>query len=79
MTIFNHSPLGDSGAANSDMETRLWDYIDGTSNTEERSFVEQLIATNLEWKSKYKELLEVHQLVSGHIELDEPSMRSAGT
>ena len=75
MTTFNHSPLGDSGAGSSDMEARLWDYIDGTSNAEERSFVEQLIASNLEWKVKYKELLDVHQLVSGHIELDEPSLR----
>lgn len=75
MTTFNHSPLGDSSAENSDMEARLWDYIDGASNTEEHSIVEQLIASNLEWKVKYKELLEVHQLVSGHLELDEPSLR----
>jgi len=75
MTTFNHSPLGDSGAESDDMEARLWDYIDGNSNTEEHSIVEKLIASNLEWKVKYKELLEVHQLVSGHLELDEPSLR----
>jgi len=75
MTTFNYSPLEDSGAPNSEMETRLWDYIDGTSSAEERSFVEQLIASHQEWKAKYSELLEVHQLVSGHLELDEPSLR----
>ena len=75
MTTFNHSPLGDSGAEGSEMEARLWDYIDGTISAGERSLVEKLIASNQEWKIKYKELLDVHHLVSGHIELDEPSMR----
>jgi hypothetical protein len=56
------------------IEERLWDYIDGTCNAEEKTFIEQLIATNLEWKSKYQELLEVHQLM-GNIELEQPSMR----
>lgn len=80
MSTFNYSPLADEGQAGDpigEMELRLWDYIDGNCNAEEKGFVEQLIATNLEWKAKYKELLEVHQLVSGHIELDAPSMRFA--
>jgi hypothetical protein len=57
------------------METRLWDYIDGLSSAEERSFIEKLIAENIEWRRKYHELLDVHQLMQQHIELDEPSMR----
>jgi hypothetical protein len=57
------------------MEDRLWDFIDGTSGAEEKSFIEQLLESNMEWRAKYKELLEVHQLMSNHIELDEPSMR----
>lgn len=56
------------------IEERLWDFIDGTCNAEEKTFIEQLIATNAEWKAKYKELLEVNQLM-GNIDLDEPSMR----
>jgi hypothetical protein len=56
------------------IEERLWDFIDGTSNAEEKTFIEQLIATNAEWKAKYKELLEVHQLM-GNIELEHPSLR----
>ncbi len=57
------------------IEDRLWDYIDGSSNAAEKSFVEQLIATQEAWRSKYHELLEVHQLVNTSLELDEPSMR----
>ncbi len=57
------------------MEDRLWDYIDGSGNAEEKSFVEQLIATQEAWRNKYHELLDVHQLMQGSLELDEPSMR----
>ncbi|HVM89121.1 MAG TPA: hypothetical protein VMT76_13105 [Puia sp.] len=60
------------------MEERLWDYIDGLSSMKERSAIDKLIETNLEWKNKYKELLEAHQLmISG--DLDEPSMRFTKT
>ena len=56
------------------MEDRLWDFIDGSSTPAERSMIEELLATHQEWQQKYKELLDVHQLLntSG---LDAPSMR----
>ena len=57
------------------MEDRLWDYIDGSGNAEEKNFVEELIATQEAWRSKYHELLEVHQLMNSSLELDAPSMR----
>lgn len=57
------------------IEDRLWDYIDGSSNAEEKTFVEQLIATQQAWRKKYHELLDVHQLMNTSLELDEPSMR----
>lgn len=57
------------------IEERLWDYIDGLSAPEERSAIEQLIDSNIEWRNKYHELLEVHQLMSNSLELEEPSMR----
>jgi anti-sigma factor RsiW len=57
------------------MEERLWDYLDGACSSEERMFIERLIATNHEWKNKYQELLELQDLLSHHLELDEPSMR----
>ena len=56
------------------MEDRLWDYIDGLSSTAEKTAVETLIAANLEWQRKYKELLDVHQLMTSS-ELDAPSLR----
>ena len=43
------------------MEERLWDYIDGLSSPAEKSAVETLIAQNIEWLRKYKELLNIHQ------------------
>jgi hypothetical protein len=56
------------------MEDRLWDYIDGLSSPAERSAIETLIAANQEWRRKYRELLDVHQLLAG-AELEEPSLR----
>lgn len=56
------------------MEERLWEYIDGFANTEERSMIEELVANNQEWREKYGELLNVHQLLNAS-ELDAPSMR----
>lgn len=56
------------------MEDRLWDYIDGLSSPAEKSAVEALIAANIEWQRKYKELLNVHQLMTSS-DLDAPSMR----
>jgi hypothetical protein len=57
------------------MEDTLWNFIDGTSTPADKTMVEQLIASRQEWKQKYHELLEVHQLMSNHLELEEPSMR----
>src|SRR5689334_9119459 len=56
------------------MEERLWDYIDGLSSPAEKSAIETLIAENIEWQRKYKELLNIHQMM-GTAELDAPSMR----
>ena len=56
------------------MEERLWTYIDGASEAEERSAIEKLLDSNVEWQAKYRELLEVHQLLHA-TELEEPSMR----
>jgi hypothetical protein len=56
------------------IESRLWDYIDGLSNPEEKTAIEQLIDEHIEWRNKYKELLEVQQLMSSS-ELDMPSLR----
>ena len=65
----NQFPQGSS------IEERLWDYIDGLASAEERRFIDEMIANNLEWKQKYQDLLEVHTLTMDHLDLDEPSMR----
>ena len=56
------------------IEERLWSYIDGHLGGEEKSTIEQLLQSNLEWQRKYRELLEVHELLQSS-ELEEPSMR----
>jgi hypothetical protein len=56
------------------IEDRLWDYIDGISNPAERSAIDELLAANFEWRQKYRELLNVHQLLNTS-ELEAPSMR----
>ncbi|HUR11117.1 MAG TPA: hypothetical protein VM012_07095 [Flavitalea sp.] len=57
------------------MEDRLWEYIDGTIPESEKTFIAQMVQSNQEWKTKYAELLEVHQLLHTHMEMEEPSMR----
>jgi hypothetical protein len=56
------------------IDDRLWEYIDGLSSIEEGSAIEKLIDTNKQWKEKYHELLELHQLVQSSA-LEEPSLR----
>lgn len=56
------------------MEERLWNYIDGTASATEKTVIEQLLASDAEWKIKYKELLEVNQLLQSS-ELESPSLR----
>ena len=55
-------------------EQQLWAFIDGVSSVEERSTIEKLLASNQEWKKKYDELLDIHQLMNSS-ELEHPSMR----
>ena len=56
------------------IEERLWSYIDGVSEGQEKSAIEQLLQSNLEWQRKYRELLEINELLHSS-ELEEPSMR----
>jgi TM2 domain-containing membrane protein YozV len=64
-----NTPLGNGG-----IDDRLWEFIDGQTSNEEGSAIEKLIETNKEWKEKYHELLELHQLVQSSA-LEEPSLR----
>lgn len=66
-----HSPsAGGAGG----IEERLWNFIDGTVSTGEKTVIEKLLQTNEEWKAKYNELLQVIKLLQAS-ELEAPSMR----
>ena len=56
------------------MDERLWDYIDGMSSANEKSAIEKLLESNIEWKQKYHELLETNKLLHSS-ELEGPSLR----
>jgi len=57
------------------IEEKLWSYIDGSLEKDENNFVEQLLQHNQEWKAKYAELMDVHQLMQDNIDLEHPSLR----
>ena len=57
------------------MELQIWEYLDGSSTTEERVRIERAIATDEEWKSKYDEIIRFHESLSGQLELEQTSMR----
>lgn len=56
------------------IEQQLWSYIDGVSSAGDRSAIEKLLETNQEWKKKYNQLLDIHQLMNSS-DLEHPSMR----
>ena len=55
-------------------EQQLWSYIDGLSSGDEKIAIEKLLESNPEWKKKYHELLNIHQLLHSS-ELEHPSLR----
>jgi hypothetical protein len=57
-----------------EMELRLWEYIDGFVTGQEKTELAKLIETNIEWRNKYRELLEAHHLMQS-AELEHPSLR----
>jgi len=71
MRDYTNDPVGGMG---DDMDQKLWEYIDGFGSAEERSSIEKLLEINRQWKEKYNELLEVHQLIQTSA-IEEPSLR----
>jgi hypothetical protein len=55
------------------MEERLWSYIDGSCDEEERKAIDMLITTDKAYSAKFEELLNFDQQLS-KIEAEEPSM-----
>ncbi|MET0392687.1 MAG: hypothetical protein ABW019_06080 [Chitinophagaceae bacterium] len=58
----------------SNMEERLWEYIDGSSAPQERVAIEKLLETDAGWQASYQELLDMHGLIQSSA-LEEPSLR----
>lgn len=56
------------------MDERLWSYIEGSATPGEQTVIEKLLESEVLWKEKYKELLELNSLLQS-AELEAPSMR----
>lgn len=52
----------------------MWEYIDGISSPEEKSVIEKLLLQDAAWKNKYRELLQVNELLHSS-EVEQPSLR----
>ena len=59
------------------IQMRLWNYIDGNLDAEEKSVIEDLLQNDKTWQDRYRELADLHQLINHNLELEEPSMRFA--
>ncbi|MGK2864037.1 MAG: hypothetical protein ACSLE0_19050 [Chitinophagaceae bacterium] len=70
----NTEHINFSSGAEAPSENRLWNYIDGLSSQEEKTVIEHLLETDLDWKAKYSELLDIQQLLQSS-ELEAPSLR----
>src|ERR1700692_1663546 len=57
-----------------EMEQRIWEYIDGVSSPAERGVITRLLAEDPVWRSKYTELMGIHELLQKE-ELEMPSLR----
>jgi hypothetical protein len=57
-----------------EMEQRIWEFIDGRSTDAEKAAIIQKLAENPLWKSRYQELLSVHEMLLNET-LDMPSLR----
>lgn len=56
------------------IEQRIWDYLDGTCNPQERKAIEHLIETDPLYAQSFRELKLLNEDLSAGVELDEPSM-----
>jgi len=66
---FNPANAGDE-----EIEQKLWEFIDGVVPEAERDTIEQLVAAQATWRTKYNELLEIHHAINA-AEIEQPSMR----
>ncbi len=58
-----------------EIEMQLWQYIDGTCDDQAKAHVQQMLATDTEWKDLYEQLITLHAALPAGIDLEQPSMR----
>ena len=57
------------------IETRLWNYIDGELSAEEKHDVEQMLNNDPKWRQIYDQLSELNASIHSDLQLEEPPMR----
>ena len=60
---------------NEEIEIQLWEYIDGSCNSNDKQRIAVLIEQDPVWKVKYAELAAFNAGISNSLELEQPSMR----
>lgn len=56
------------------IEVKLWDYIDGILNDDEKHLIKDLIDEDDIVREKYLEICSFNSSINSHIEFEEPSM-----
>lgn len=57
------------------IELQLWEYIDGLCDTDKKTKIEHLLATDSQWQSIFQQLSALHTDIAAEKELEQPSMR----
>ena len=60
---------------NEEIESQIWEYIDGTCSETDRVRISTLVATDAVWIQLYNELAILHSMIPEHLETEQPSMR----
>ena len=71
---FRKKPFINKKAMDTEMEQRIWEFIDGHGSEEEKATVRRLLEENQDWRNKFNELQSVHEMLRTQ-ELDMPSLR----
>ena len=60
---------------NEEIESQIWEFIDGTCNEADKLRISTLVATDAVWIQMYNELGILHAMIPEHLETEQPSMR----
>jgi hypothetical protein len=71
---FLKTPFINKKAMDTEMEQRIWEFIDGHGSEEQKAVIRQLLEENQDWRNKFNELQSVHEMLRAQ-ELEMPSLR----